>query len=165
MTTRIIVISDTHDQELPDRLINLLKGADMIIHAGDFTSRACYDYLGSLGEMVAVHGNSDCAELRKLLPERVVFTVEDITIGMVHEGQLSTGDTSGLWYLAKELGVDVMIVGHIHTPFIEQSDVLIACPGSPTVPRLADKTVIELVIEGSRVHGQIISLGAGACFL
>ncbi len=163
--TRIIVISDTHDHELPDRLINLLKGADMIIHAGDFTSRACYDYLGSIGEMVAVHGNSDCAELRKLLPERVVFTVEDITIGMVHEGQLSTGDTSGLWYLAKELGVDVMIVGHIHTPFIEQSDVLIACPGSPTVPRLADKTVIELVIEGSRVHGQIISLGAGACFL
>ncbi len=162
--TRIIVISDTHDHELPDRLINLLKGADMIIHAGDFTSKACYDHIGSLGEMVAVHGNSDCAELRKLLPEQVVFTVDNITIGMVHEGQLSTGDTSGLGYLAKELGVDIMIAGHIHTPFIEQSDVLIACPGSPTEPRLSDKTVIELVIKGSRVHGQIISLGAGACF-
>lgn len=163
--TRIIVISDTHDHELPDSLISLLKGADMIVHAGDFTSAACYDYLGGLSEMVAVHGNSDCAELRRLLPERAVFTVEDTTIGMVHEGQLSTGDTSGLWYLARELGVDVLIVGHIHTPFIEQSDVLIACPGSPTVPRLADKTAIELVIDESRVHGQIISLGAGACFL
>ncbi len=163
--TRIIVISDTHDHELPDNLISLLKGTDMIVHAGDFTSASCYDYLGGLNEMVAVHGNSDCAELRRLLPERAVFTVEDITIGMVHEGQLSTGDTSGLWYLAKELDVDVLIVGHIHTPFIKQSDVLIACPGSPTVPRLADKTAIELVIDGSRVHGQIISLGAGACFL
>ncbi len=163
--TRIIVISDTHDHELPDSLINLLKGADMIVHAGDFTSAACYDYLRSLSEMVAVHGNSDCTELKRLLPERAVFTVRDITIGVVHEGQLSVGDTSGLWYLARELGVDVLIVGHIHTPFIEQSDVMIACPGSPTVPRLADKTVIELVIEGSWVHGQIISLGAGACFL
>ncbi|NOQ33892.1 MAG: metallophosphoesterase, partial [Methanosarcinales archaeon] len=40
----------------------------------------------------------------------------------------------------------------------------IMCPGSPTVPRLADKSVIELTIEGDRVRGQVISLGAGACF-
>jgi len=163
--TRIIVISDTHDQKLPDALIPLLESADLIVHAGDFTSVACYEYLEGINEIVAVHGNSDCAELRKRLPERTVFDVEGVRIGVVHEGQLATNGSCGLWYLAKELYCDVLIVGHIHTPFIEQADVLIMCPGSPTVPRLADKSVIELAIEGDRVHGQVISLGAGACFV
>lgn len=163
--TRIIVISDTHDHKLPDNLIPLLKDSDMIVHAGDFTSVACYDYLKNINEIVAVHGNSDCAELRRRLPERIVFSIGDVTIGMVHEGQLPIEGTCGLWYLAKELDVDVLIVGHVHAPFIERSDVLIVCPGSPTVPRLADQTAIELVVEGGRVHGQVISLGEGVCFL
>jgi putative phosphoesterase len=162
---RIIVISDTHDHKLPDALIPLLERADLVVHAGDFTTVACYEYLLGINELVAVHGNSDCAELKKRLPERTVFDVEGVRIGVVHEGQLSGNDTCGLWYLAKELDCDVLIVGHIHTPFIEQEDVLIMCPGSPTVPRLADKSVIELTIEGGRVHGQVISLGAGACFV
>ena len=59
----------------------------------------------------------------------------------------------------------MLIVGHLHTPFIEQSDVLIMCPGSPTVPRLADWSVVELVIEGGCVNGQVILLGAGVCFV
>ncbi len=163
--TRIIVISDTHDHKLPDTLIPLLGSADLIVHAGDFTSVACYEYLSGINEIVAVHGNSDCAELKESLPERTVFDVEDVRIGVVHEGQLSRNGSCGLWYLAKELDCDVLIVGHIHTPFIEQADVLIMCPGSPTVPRLADKSVIELAIEGDRVHGRAISLGAGACFV
>ena len=163
--TRIIVLSDTHDHKLPDALIPLLGSADLIVHAGDFTSVACYEYLEGINEIVAVHGNSDCAELRKHLPERTVFDVEGVRLGVVHEGQLSGNGTCGLWYLAKELDCDVLIVGHIHTPFIEQADVLIMCPGSPTVPRLADKSVIELTIEGDRVHGRVISLGAGACFV
>lgn len=162
--TRIIVISDTHDHKLPDALIPLLGSADMIVHAGDFTTVACYEYLLGINKLVAVHGNSDCAELRKRLPERTVFGVEEVRIGVVHEGQLSTNGSCGIWYLAKELDCDILIVGHIHTPFIEQADVLIMCPGSPTVPRLADKSVIELTIEGDRVRGQVISLGAGACF-
>ena len=163
--TRIIVISDTHDQKLPDISIPLLKSADMIVHAGDFTSVTCYNYLDSINEMVAVCGNSDCTELRRHLPERIVFDVEDVTIGVVHDGQLSLTGTCGLWYLAKELEVDVLIVGHLHTPFIEESDVLIMCPGSPTVPRLADRTAIELVIKGKSVRGQVIPLGAGACLI
>jgi hypothetical protein len=39
------------------------------------------------------------------------------------------------------------------------------CPGSPTVPRLADWSVVELVIEGGCVNGQVILLGAGVCFV
>ncbi len=162
--TRILVISDTHDHRLPENLIPMLKNADMLVHAGDFTSVACYEYLAGINDIHAVHGNSDCTELKMRLPERITFDVSDITIGVVHDGQLSLDGTTGLWYLAKELAVDVMIVGHVHTPFIEKSDVLIACPGSPTVPRLADRSVMELVVEGDQVHGQVVPLGAGACF-
>ncbi|MEA1966486.1 MAG: YfcE family phosphodiesterase, partial [Euryarchaeota archaeon] len=114
--TRIIVISDTHDHKLPDALIPLLGSADLIVHAGDFTTVACYEHLLGINKLVAVHGNSDCAELRKRLPERTVFEVEGVRIGVVHEGQLSTNGSCGLWYLAKELDCDILIVGHIHTP-------------------------------------------------
>jgi len=88
--TRIIVVSDTHDHRLPDALIPLLERADLIVHAGDFTSVACYEYLKSINEMVAVHDNSDCAELKGSLPERTVFDAEEVRIGVIHEGQLST---------------------------------------------------------------------------
>ena len=163
--TRIIVISDTHDKRLPDDLIPLLKGADMVVHAGDFASVACYEYLERLSELVAVHGNSDCAELKKRLPERITFDVEGVTIGVVHDGQLSLNGTCGLWYLARELGVDLLIVGHLHTPIVEESDPMIVCPGSPTVPRLSDRSAIELTVRGSRIDWRLIPLGAGACFV
>jgi len=110
----LIILSDTHIKQgqsllshLPEELISIIKSCDLIIHAGDFETLVCYNELDSLGKLVAVHGDTDSPELMKLLPERKVIKVEGINIGVIHKGQLTSENTDGLRYLAKEMGVDV----------------------------------------------------------
>ncbi len=163
---KIIAISDTHLKSgllLPGDLVALLKDADMIIHAGDFVSRKAYDEISGLGRLEAVHGNMDDRELKNLLPERKVIKVEGIRIGIVHEASLSLHDTTGARFMAKEMDVDVLVFGHIHKPVIEKSDVLLVCPGSPTVPRLSEPAAILLCIEGDSISGKVITFEGVAC--
>ncbi len=75
---RIGVLSDTHVSsfaELPDRIVTTLAEVDMIIHAGDFTTKNVLDGLNQLREVSAVCGNMDSNELKQLLPERELLTV------------------------------------------------------------------------------------------
>jgi putative phosphoesterase len=165
----IIALADTHIKSgslvewLPRELVRLIKEADMVIHAGDFVTKAAYDELSGICRLTAVHGNMDEAELKTLLPERKVIEIEGIRLGIVHEAALSLQDTTGAWYMAKEMGVDVLIFGHIHKPVIESSDVLIVCPGSPTAPRLSEPGVIELRVEDGKVSGKIITFEGTRC--
>jgi len=166
---KIIAISDTHikfgsiTDHLPDELIDMLKQADMIIHAGDFVRKKAYDELSALGRLEGVHGNMDDPELKKILPERTVIDIEGIKIGIVHQAALAIHDIIGARYMAKEMGVDVLVFGHIHKPVIEKSDVLIICPGSPTAPRMSEPSAIELVIESGEISGHIITFEGTLC--
>jgi len=118
---KIIALADTHIKSgsliecLPRDLIRLIKDADMVIHAGDFVTKAAYDELSGICRLLAVHGNMDDATLKRALPERKVIEMEGVTLGIVHEAALSLQDTTGAWYMAKEMGVDVLIFGHIKT--------------------------------------------------
>jgi putative phosphoesterase len=166
---KIIAISDTHIkhgsilEQLPRELVVLLKEADMIIHAGDFVTKAAFDELADLNRLEAVHGNMDEIKLKEMLPERRVIEVEGVKIGIVHEAALSIQDTTGAWYLAKEMGVDVLVFGHIHRPVIERADMLLVCPGSPTSPRLSEPGAVELIIEDGKVSGKVITLTGASC--
>ena len=62
--TRLAVISDTHlprgQRRLPDRCVELLRGADAILHAGDVSTAGVLAEIRALGPPVhAVHGNVD----------------------------------------------------------------------------------------------------------
>ena len=65
--------------------------------------------------------------------------------------------------MAKEMGVDVLVFGHIHKPVIEKSDLLLLCPGSPTAPRLSEPGVIELIIDAGNISGKVITLEGTRC--
>jgi putative phosphoesterase len=75
---RLAVISDTHlprgNRRLPDACLAHLRESDLILHAGDLSTLAVLDLLGSLGPAVhAVHGNVDDLEVtRRLPPARMV---------------------------------------------------------------------------------------------
>ncbi|NJD78115.1 MAG: metallophosphoesterase [Candidatus Methanoperedens sp.] len=166
---KIIAISDTHIKsgslikQLPGGLVEMLRDADMVIHAGDFVTKFAYDELSRISRLVAVHGNTDEVALKALLPERSVIEVEGIKIGVVHEAALSLHDTTGARYLAKEMDINILVFGHIHRPVIERSDVLLVCPGSPTSPRLSEPCAVELVVENGRISGQVIKLEGPRC--
>jgi len=166
---KIIALADTHiksgsiRETLPARLIELVGQADMVIHAGDFVTKQAYDELSGICMLEAVHGNMDEISLRKLLPERKIVMAEGIKIGIVHEAALSIHDTTGAWYMAKEMGVEVLVFGHIHKPVIEKSDVFLLCPGSPTAPRLSEPCAVELNIEKGNISGKLIRLEGTRC--
>ncbi len=164
--TRIIALSDTHleGRDLPLGLSELLRDADMIMHAGDFVSPEAYKALKEVGQgrLEAVCGNADYPELKRLLPVRRTLEVEGIRIGLVHRASLSF-DLTGAGMLAREMEVDVLVFGHIHRPIVEKGDRLLICPGSPTVPRQSAPTVAELEIKDGRISGRIVPLGGPTC--
>ena len=162
---KLIAISDTHlkDAAFPQDLMEIIKDCDMVVHAGDFTSINCYKTLSSAVKLKAVYGNSDDDELKKLLPEKLKFEVGGVSIGVVHQGSLSITNKTALRYLALEMGVNVLIFGHLHRPLIDKSNVMLVCPGSPTSPRMADPTVVEMVIENGSVNGRIIEVKGKSC--
>ena len=165
---KIIAISDTHIKasifdSLQDDLLLMLREADIIIHAGDFVREQVYDELSGLSRLEAVHGNMDEPALVRKLPARKVIEAGGVRIGIVHEAALSIQDTTGARYMAKEMGVDLLIFGHIHKPLIEKSDVIVACPGSPTSPRLSEPSALELIIEDGEISGRIVTFEGAVC--
>ena len=97
------------------------------------------------------------------MPEKLIFEVDGIRFGLVHEGALSIMDTTPLRYLALEMEVDVLIFGHIHHPLIEQSDVILICPGSPTSPRLSDPCLVEINVENGSISAKVIEVEGHSC--
>ncbi len=166
---KIIAISDTHikfgsiTDQFPGDLVDRLKKVDLILHAGDFVTKKAYDELCELNRLEAVHGNMDDLELKNILPERKVMEIEGIRIGLIHQAALSLQDTIGARYMAKEMRADVLVFGHIHRPLIEKSDVLIACPGSPTSPRMSEPSAIEFEINDGKVSGNLVTFEGTQC--
>ena len=68
IVVKIMVISDTHTDSidnLPKRVLDDLSGADMIIHAGDFTGKQLVDALRKIGPFRGVYGNIDGARCKE----------------------------------------------------------------------------------------------------
>ncbi|MCE8425011.1 MAG: YfcE family phosphodiesterase [Candidatus Methanoperedens sp.] len=167
---KLIILSDTHIKPgksllplLSNDLKSIIKSSDLIIHAGDFDTLECYDELMTLGKIIAVHGDTDSPELMEFLPERRVIKIEGVRIGIIHKGQLTSENTDGLRYLAKEMNVDILIFGHFHHAIVEKSEVLLISPGSITIPGIAEPSVVELILIKNTVKGKIIRCAGNTC--
>ncbi|MBQ2226228.1 MAG: metallophosphoesterase [Methanobrevibacter sp.] len=161
------LISDTHIPDrariLPQKVLDAFSNVDLIIHAGDLTSPKVLDELEEIAPVMAVQGNMDRANGIDL-PKAKVIEAEDLKIGVIHGEVYPRADSDQLLYLAKELDVDILVSGHSHQPKIEQKDgVLLLNPGSPIVPRLADRTVMLLEINNKEVGVEVVKIGSPVC--
>ena len=161
------LISDTHipdrARELPKNVISAFQNVDLILHAGDLTSMEVIDELEKIAPTIAIQGNMDRAA-RIILPNAKVIEAEGIKIGIAHGEVYPRADTQQLLYLAKQLDADILVTGHSHQPKIEQIDgVLLLNPGSPIVPRLADRTVMLLEINNKDVDVEVVKIGNPVC--
>ena len=112
---RIGIISDTHVRtvdELPAKILTAIAEVDLIVHAGDLTDKAVLDGLKTIGEVIAVAGNMDSAELRKKLPRKELFSLGGKKIGLIH----GSGGPWGIAGRVRELfdDEDIIIYGHSH---------------------------------------------------
>uniref|UniRef100_UPI00384EB41B YfcE family phosphodiesterase n=1 Tax=Methanobrevibacter smithii TaxID=2173 RepID=UPI00384EB41B len=121
------------------------------------------DELEKIAPTIAIQGNMDRAA-GIILPNAKVIEAEGIKIGIAHGEVYPRADTQQLLYLAKQLGADILVTGHSHQPKIEQIDgVLLLNPGSPIVPRLADRTVMLLEINNKDVDVEVVKIGNPVC--
>lgn len=112
---RVGVVSDTHMysfEEMPQKLVRALSEVDSIVHAGDLVSLEVLEGLRRLGEVTAVWGNMDSAELKGLLPETEMVVVGGKKIGIAHGSGGPWGIEDRVRRLFDE--VDIIIYGHSH---------------------------------------------------
>ncbi len=151
---KILAVADTHVRtfdELPERLIKIMENVDMVVHAGDYTSTDVLDGFIESCTFKGVYGNADDAQIKDRLKREEKFRAEKIDVGILHSGNyLNQFDDLG--YKAKEIGVNLLIFGHIHRFVVERfGDVVVVCPGSPTLPRLSASSCAVIEIEDGSV--------------
>jgi len=159
----IAVISDTHlprgRRRIPDGCLERLRGADLIVHAGDLSDVAVLGDLEALGEVHAVHGNADTPEIRALLPDRCLVEAGGARIGMVHDTGPSKGRLERLrrWFP----DVDAVIFGHSHIALHERAPdgFQIFNPGSPTERRRQPRHTMGIaVVNRGEIDFEVVEL-------
>lgn len=157
------VISDTHipfsSKDIHPEVKKTFASCDLIIHAGDMVEASVLKELREISETKAVCGNMDSDELKKMLPESIVFEFGGKKIGVVH-GK-GTGKSILEWvkiFFGSKL--DIVIFGHSHTPFIEKiGGTLFFNPGSATDTIFSKKRTYGLIhIEDNDVRGEILDV-------
>lgn len=158
------LISDTHLSRLTEDFRDLIRDrfsdCDMVVHAGDFTSPEVYSYLQEVasGNLIAVCGNMDPPELRKILPQKTVFEKMGIKFGLMH-GWGSPHDLEekiGEQFIND--GVQCIIYGHSHNGVNHnRGEILFFNPGSPTDKHFAKSNSIGYItIENGEIRGEIV---------
>ena len=135
----VAIISDTHmprgSRRLSDACLGRLDRADLIIHAGDFSTFGVLCALEAHGPVVAVHGNVDDGEVRAALPATRTVELADLKLGVIHDA----GPAAGRLERMRRRFPDCAgaIFGHSHVPLHERSadGFQIFNPGSPTERR------------------------------
>lgn len=179
------LISDTHSagsgRDLPQPVLDRLRGADLILHCGDLECLGVLDYLETVAPVLAVRGYEDPVEPgHRLARTTRVVQVEGVSIGMVHDiqwptpGITTSPDGSSLRFPPGPLGellrrkfgqpVDVVLFGDTHEELIcSYQGVLFVNPGSPTCPGRRHRpgslgTIGWLEVEQTAVQARLIDL-------
>jgi putative phosphoesterase len=137
-----------------------LEQADLILHAGDFTTVSVLEELRELAPVEGVVGNMDEAKLRQLLPDRRVAEVEGARLGIVHTPGPSVGRGERL--VAASPGCHAVVYGHTHVPDASRvGDVWVLNPGSPTERRGAPThAMLMLAIDSREIRPEVVTLSA-----
>lgn len=146
------VISDTHGLLRPEA-VDALRGAEVILHAGDVGNPEVLEVLSGVAPVVAVRGNNDKGEWAEGLPHREAIEIGAVSIYMLHD--LKEIDIS-----PSDAGFRVVISGHSHKPSVEERQgILYVNPGSAGPRRFSlPVSVARLRVIGKAVNAQVVEL-------
>lgn len=154
------LLSDTHlmGSLIPEHVMEMLGGVDLILHAGDILDMAVIHQLESVAETLAVKGNMDHGDAARVLPEKRLIEAEGFKIGLTHGYGPPSNMTRKV--LARFDEVDCIVFGHTHSPLVkEKGGVLFVNPGSPTDRMFADRNTIGFLDVGDRIVPRIVDVG------
>ncbi|RQG93252.1 metallophosphoesterase [Natrarchaeobius halalkaliphilus] len=133
----ITIVSDTHSgrgHELDGEALRAVREADVVIHAGDFTTVPVLEsFQEESSRFVAVRGNADNSAVRDRLPTARVVEAGGARFAVTHRRD---GGPTGLALFGRSRDADVVVSGHSHRPsVVDAEDCLLLNPGSHADPR------------------------------
>ncbi len=149
---KIGVISDTHGLLRPEA-VDLLRGSEHIIHAGDIGAPEIIPELRKIAPVTAIRGNVDTQTWAQSFPETEVVELGGVDIYILH-------DANAIDLNPKAAGFAAVISGHSHKPKQEMKDgVLYFNPGSAGPRRFKlPISVGRLEIVDGKVSAEILLL-------
>jgi uncharacterized protein len=120
---RVGIISDTHGLLRPEA-VELLRGSEHIIHAGDIGAPEIVPELEKIAPVTAIRGNVDTQPWARKFAETEVVELDGLQIYVIH-------DVNAIDLNPRAAGFAAVISGHSHQPKQETRDgVLYFNPGS-----------------------------------
>jgi hypothetical protein len=157
---KIGVISDTHiplkAEHIPEKALDIFKGCNLILHAGDLVNLRAIDELGKIAPVVAVKGNMD--EFEHPFPKKIIITINNkLKIGIMH-GYGSPNKITD--YVKSEFkDVDCIVFGHSHKALNETLDnTLLFNPGSACDKAFTDINSVGILYIDEKIKGEIFKI-------
>ena len=163
-SVKVVVLADTHAprrwRTCPPRVAGHLRGADLILHAGDVCTAGVLDELASYAPVRAVRGNNDGPDVVAWgAPEVLDLELDGLRVGMIHDSGNKVGRTARL--RRRFPAADLVVFGHSHIPLDETGDgVRIFNPGSPTDRRRQPHGTVGVleIVGGELVSARIVEV-------
>ena len=133
---RVVVLADTHAPRrwriCPPRVAEHLRGADLILHAGDVCTASVLVELAQYAPVTVVLGNNDGPDVAAWgAPETVALDLDGLSVAMLHDSGAATGRLARM--RRRFPAADLVVFGHSHIPLDESvAGLRIFNPGSPT---------------------------------
>ena len=146
---KLAILSDTHGLLRPE-VLEHLKQADAILHAGDIHAQAVLEQMAALAPVYVVRGNND-KEWAEGLPRDLTVSLDGFVFYMVHNKKDVPDDLSG---------VDAVVFGHSHRYLQEERNgVLWLNPGSCGPRRFHQEITMMLArTEGGKLRVEKVSI-------
>jgi putative phosphoesterase len=153
---KVVVLSDTHAprrwKSCPPAVAAHLRGAALILHAGDVCTAAVLDELSEYAPVRAVAGNNDGPDVAEWGAEPALeLELAGLRVAMVHDSGQAAGRIARMRRAFPR--ADLVVFGHSHIPLDQaQPGLRIFNPGSPTDRRRQPHGTIGLLqIESGRL--------------
>ena len=133
---RVVVLADTHAprrwRTCPPRVDAQLRGADLILHAGDVCTASVLTELAEYAPVVAVLGNNDEPDVAAWgAAETAELDLGGLSVAVLHDSGPAVGRMVRM--RRRFPSADLVVFGHSHIPLDESAPGLrIFNPGSPT---------------------------------
>ncbi|SHH98042.1 metallophosphoesterase family protein [Clostridium grantii] len=155
---KIIILSDTHRYNyIFDKLKNIIKDADVLIHLGDNVQDVEELTMGFEGKVFNVRGNCD---YNTRIPSEELIELEGQAIFITHGHYYGVKHSLlNLKTKAAEIGANIVLYGHTHiSEIVFEEGVWIVNPGSPSLARDGFNSYAIITIENGRICPSIKSL-------
>ena len=130
------ILSDTHGLLRPE-VVEYLKTADAILHAGDINRQETVDQLRQYAPLYIVRGNND-KEWAEHIPYHLTVTLGGVSFYMVHNKKEVPADLPG---------INAVVFGHSHKYFQEEKDGLLWLNPGSCGPRRFHQEITMMMAE------------------